>query len=70
MQLAPQPLGPTEEDARLARCMQLLDAAEHHVPVRAAEVRGRVEARDCVRGATVEHDVLGVAGGDFGGQVL
>jgi len=67
MQLAAQPLRPTEKHARLARRMQLLDAAEYHVPVRATEVRGRVQAGDGVRVSAVEHNILGVAGGDFGG---
>lgn len=71
MQRAAQALGPAEEHAGLRGRVQLADAAEDHVPVRAAEVRGTPQARDSVLVGVgvVDHDVRRVVGLDLGRQV-
>lgn len=72
MQLAPQHLRPTKEHARFRRGVNLADRAERHIPVRTAEVGWCAETGDgvTVRVDVVDHDVGGVVGFDFSGQVL
>jgi hypothetical protein len=60
-EISPEPLGPAEEHARLAGAVQFLDAAEDHVPVWAAEVRGCDQSRDGVAVFVVQLDVQCVA---------
>ncbi|KAF4511985.1 hypothetical protein G6O67_001176 [Ophiocordyceps sinensis] len=59
VQRTAQPLGPAEEDARLARRVQLPDAPEYHVPVGPAKVGRAPQARDGVLVSVdvVDHDV-------------
>lgn len=72
MQLTAQHLGTTKEDSRFRRGVDLADGAEDHVPIWAAEVGGCAETGDgvVVRVDVVDHDVGGVVGFDFGGEVL
>ena len=72
VQLAAEDLGPAEEDARLPGSVDLADAAEHHVPVGAAEVGRGAQARDGVaRGVgVIYHDVRRVVGFYIGCEVL
>lgn len=58
MELGAQPLGTTEEHTRLTGGMQFADRPEDHVPIGAAEVGGRAQARDSVGVAAVEHNVV------------
>lgn len=50
--------------------MQFLDASEDHIPIRAAEVCGSVEAGYGIGVGTVKHDVLSIASGYLGSQIL
>lgn len=72
MELRAEDLGSTEEDARFSRGVDLADGAKDHVPIWAAEVGGGTETGDSVVVGVgfVDHDVGGVVGFDFGGEVL
>lgn len=72
MQLTTQRLRTAEENARLSRRVDLADALEDAIPVRTAERGFSAETGDGVRGGVVivDHDVGGVVGFDFGGEVL
>ena len=64
-----QDLGTTEKHACVCGRVDLADGFENGIPVRAAEVGGRFEARDGVGFGVgvVDHDVGGVVGFDVGG---